>query len=70
MANHPEGANNYVLSRTWDEAMAAADASGVAEAAMLPVMVAATQPETAELGGAAYNGGGDPDNPKRRRRKE
>lgn len=58
MANHPERANNYVVSKTWDEAMAAAPASGDAEAEFLPVMQAATQPETAAFGEAAANGGG------------
>ena len=58
MANHPDRANRYIISRTWDEVMAGAGAAGDAEAAFLPVMQAATQPETATFGEAACNGGG------------
>ena len=62
MANHTNGhpadVNNYVISRTWDEVMKTLPTSGEAEAAFLPVMQAATNPETAIFGEAAGNGAG------------
>ena len=58
MANHPDRANNYVISKTWDEVMAGAGAKGDAEAHFLPLMQKATSKPTAVHGEAAGNGGG------------
>lgn len=55
MANHSPDPNNYVISKTWDEAMDGQPASGEAE---LPQLAEAVK-QTEDGGAAAKNGGGD-----------
>ena len=54
MANHSPDPNNYVVSKTWDEAMNDKPASGEVE---LPQLAEAVK-QTEDGGAAANNGGG------------
>ena len=54
MANHSPDPNNYQISKTWDEAMNGAAASGEAE---LPQLAEAVK-QTEDGKEAANNGGG------------